>query len=105
MLYRLDPDVLRARFATHRPVTLPLPVQTRALASVALILCHTPQQTHLCMIRRTTREDDRWSGHMALPGGRASEQDADSVAVAVRDGRVGIDRERVEARSVKICKY
>lgn len=85
MIHRLDPTALRDHFDAHRPTTLPLPEQTRALASVALILCHTPHHTHVCLIRRTTRDDDRWSGHMALPGGRASRHDPDSIAVAVRE--------------------
>ena len=85
MLHLLTLDSLRARLDAHEPATLPLPSQTRALASVALILCNTPHHSHICMIQRTTRDDDRWSGHIALPGGRASTGDKDSITTAIRE--------------------
>ena len=37
------------------------------------------------LIKRTRRSDDPWSGHMALPGGRMEDQDADLLETAVRE--------------------
>ena len=41
-------------------------------AGVALIFNHLGE---LCMIRRTKKQGDPWSGHMAFPGGREEQQD------------------------------
>src|SRR4029079_18019039 len=53
-------------------------------AAVALVLAGGPELS-LCLIRRSEREDDPWSGHMALPGGRASLNDPHPEAVAERE--------------------
>lgn len=44
-------------------------------------------------VRRTSREGDRWSGQMALPGGRRERADVDLAATARRETReeVGVD--------------
>jgi 8-oxo-dGTP pyrophosphatase MutT (NUDIX family) len=62
-------------------------------AAVALLVRPGPDDVELLLIRRAERAGDPWSGHMALPGGRADAADADSVATAVRETReeVGID--------------
>ncbi len=39
----------------------------------------------LCFIHRATRDGDPWSGHMAFPGGRASEGDPTPRAAAERE--------------------
>ena len=39
----------------------------------------------ICFIRRTEREDDPWSGHVAFPGGRAEADDTSASAVAERE--------------------
>lgn len=59
----------------------------RAWASVALVFAGEPTALHLAMIRRAEREGDPWSGHMALPGGRADVGDTDAAAVAERETR------------------
>lgn len=66
-------------------------------ASVALLLRPADGDLELLLIRRADREGDPWSGHMALPGGRASAADVDAVATAARETReeVGIDVDRV----------
>ena len=76
---------LQQHFDAHTPERYPKPPNIRAQASVALILCNQGGQSHVCMIKRTSRDDDRWSGHMALPGGRASLEDPSPVEVAVRE--------------------
>ncbi len=64
-------------------------------AAVAAIL--RPGQgggsAELLLVRRAEHPSDPWSGHMALPGGRRDEADADLCETVVRETReeVGID--------------
>jgi 8-oxo-dGTP pyrophosphatase MutT (NUDIX family) len=48
------------------------------------------------LIRRAERTGDPWSGHMAFPGGRREEADADLLATALRETReeIGLDLAR-----------
>jgi 8-oxo-dGTP pyrophosphatase MutT (NUDIX family) len=64
---------------------------TRPRAAVAVILAPDPDS--VLLIRRADREGDRWSGHLAFPGGRWSAGDADLAATARRETReeVGVD--------------
>ena len=63
----------------------------RPRAAVALILAPDPDS--LLLIRRAERDDDRWSGHLALPGGRWHSEDVDLEATARRETleEVGVD--------------
>lgn len=54
-------------------------------AAVALILREGPVGLEIFFIERSVREDDPWSGHMALPGGRMEEADSDTKAAAERE--------------------
>lgn len=47
----------------------------------------------ILFIKRAGRPGDRWSGHVALPGGKRDPTDADDLAAAVRETReeVGLD--------------
>lgn len=67
-----------------------------ALASVALVVQPGVSDLELLLIRRAVAPGDPWSGHMALPGGRRSPEDADGLATAVRETReeVGVDLDR-----------
>jgi len=63
-------------------------------AAVALILRETrDDDLELLFIKRATREDDPWSGQIALPGGRHEESDASLEETAVRETReeVGLE--------------
>jgi 8-oxo-dGTP pyrophosphatase MutT (NUDIX family) len=59
-------------------------------AAVALIVAPEPEA--FLLIRRADRAGDPWSGHLALPGGRWHQDDADLLATAIRETReeVGI---------------
>jgi 8-oxo-dGTP pyrophosphatase MutT (NUDIX family) len=54
-------------------------------AAVSLILREAQGSTQALIIKRAERPDDHWSGHLALPGGRAQIEDADLIATAARE--------------------
>jgi 8-oxo-dGTP pyrophosphatase MutT (NUDIX family) len=77
-------DQIRRALAGHRAQP-PEPEPPRApVAAVALVLAGAPRPS-LCVIRRAERLGDPWSGHLALPGGRASPADPHPRAVAERE--------------------
>ncbi|CBL44115.1 predicted NUDIX hydrolase [gamma proteobacterium HdN1] len=55
---------------------------------------------HLLMIQRAKRKGDPWSGQMAFPGGRQSDEDSDLLHTACReaDEEVGIDPAPIATR-------
>ncbi|HEX6185803.1 MAG TPA: CoA pyrophosphatase [Pyrinomonadaceae bacterium] len=63
------------------------------LAAVALVLRGGPEGAEMLVIKRSEAERDHWSGHLALPGGRAEEDDESLLATAVRETfeEVGLD--------------
>lgn len=67
-----------------------------AHAAVALVLAGRAADLSLCLIRRAEHEADRWSGHVALPGGRVDPVDRSSREAAIRETReeVGLRLER-----------
>src|SRR5947209_219631 len=54
-------------------------------AAVALVLRRRLSEAELLIIKRSESERDHWSGHLALPGGRAEPEDAGLLATAVRE--------------------
>lgn len=62
-------------------------------AAVTLLLRETSGKAEALIIKRAEFEGDPWSGHLALPGGRAEAQDEDLLATAAREVReeIGID--------------
>lgn len=57
----------------------------RIEAAVSLILVEGEGDLEILLIKRTEREDDPWSGQIALPGGRIEVQDASLLDTAVRE--------------------
>jgi hypothetical protein len=47
----------------------------------------------ILFIKRAAREGDKWNGHVALPGGKHDQEDADDAVTAMREAmeEVGID--------------
>lgn len=62
-------------------------------AAVALVLREGFEGPEMLIIKRSERERDHWSGHMALPGGRAEAEDENLLATAARETfeEVGLD--------------
>lgn len=53
-------------------------------AAVAIVRTRVPDSTILLM-RRAERENDAWSGHWSLPGGRRDRSDVDLLDTALRE--------------------
>jgi 8-oxo-dGTP pyrophosphatase MutT (NUDIX family) len=75
---------IRAALARHRPAAVERGPGD-ADASVALVLAGPEDELALCAIRRAEHPSDPWSGHMALPGGRADAADSGPLAAAERE--------------------
>jgi 8-oxo-dGTP pyrophosphatase MutT (NUDIX family) len=64
-------------------------------ASVSIIIRHLPNSPpEMLYLLRSSHENDRWSGHVAFPGGKRDPEDNnDSLTTAIRETReeVGID--------------
>jgi len=62
-------------------------------AAVALVVRETQQDTELLLIERARHENDPWSGHIALPGGRMEKSDASPRHTAERETteEIGLD--------------
>lgn len=56
-----------------------------AWAATALVVGDGPSGPAVCFIERAERAGDRWSGQMALPGGRRDATDPDLVHTAARE--------------------
>ncbi|MBW2422037.1 MAG: CoA pyrophosphatase [Deltaproteobacteria bacterium] len=82
---------IRAALADHEPFVEAM--EARMRASVALVLVAEEPEPRLLFIRRSEREGDRWSGHIAFPGGRVDAGDAGPRAAAERETleEVGLD--------------
>ena len=95
---------LAARLAVRHPA--PIEDSDRPRAAVAVVLAPDPDS--VLLIRRADREGDRWSGHLAFPGGRWSPGDAGLVDTArretleevgldlTRDGRYGLSQAAID---------
>ena len=76
-------DAVRRVLARRQPVRLDRGAGDRE-AAVALVL-RARDDIELLLIKRAVRETDPWSGHMALPGGRRADEDADLLETALRE--------------------
>jgi len=77
-------EEIRSALGRHQP-TLIAREPEHAEAAVALVLAGGGSDLSLCAIRRAEHPLDPWSGHMALPGGRASPEDSGPRAAAERE--------------------
>ena len=75
------------------PRRIPIERDRVPQAAVSLILREAQGSSQALIIKRAERPGDHWSGHLALPGGRAQIEDRDLIATAARETyeEVGID--------------
>ena len=64
-------------------------------SSVSIIIRNINSRYEILFIKRTTKDSDKFSGHMAFPGGVKENTDKDSLATAIRETEeeVGLDLE------------
>ena len=86
-------ELLARRLAERAPRELDAPAREEAAVAAILAPLAGENALQLLLIRRSSREHDPWSGHMALPGGRRDPGDADLRATAAREAleETGID--------------
>lgn len=75
------------------PRQTPIEPERISQAAVSLILRDAQGSAQALIIKRAERPGDHWSGHLALPGGRAEIKDGDLIVTAARETyeEVGID--------------
>ncbi|CAN5731272.1 CoA pyrophosphatase [soil metagenome] len=76
----VGPAILAQRIAAYQPR-----VSADYWAATAVVMTHTTEGPAVLMIRRATRDADRWSGDMALPGGKRDPGDLDVPFTAARE--------------------
>ncbi|MCP5044185.1 MAG: CoA pyrophosphatase [bacterium] len=79
-------------FEGHAPALILDPARVRA--SVALVVTERADDLALLFIERASHPQDRWSGHIAFPGGRVDREDASPRTTAERETleEVGLSR-------------
>ena len=75
---------LRSRLASARSNP---PAAGVLETSVAVLLSPGPAGFEVLFIRRAVREDDPWSGHIGLPGGRRDPADTGLFETSIRETR------------------
>ena len=74
---------IASRLNSQTPAILPVDDVHRA--AVAALLCENAGALELLFIERATIKEDPWSGHIAFPGGRKEDADADVRETAERE--------------------
>jgi 8-oxo-dGTP pyrophosphatase MutT (NUDIX family) len=93
-----DYDLLRRQLDERLapPQIIKIELDRIPQAAVTLILRENHGEPQLLIIKRAERVGDPWSGHLALPGGRAEPYDADLLATAARETYEEIGVELIE---------
>ena len=78
-----------------KPISQDLPVEIDRIkqAAVTVLLRENLSATEILIIKRAEHPNDPWSGHLALPGGRADATDKHLIHTATREmsEEVGIE--------------
>jgi 8-oxo-dGTP pyrophosphatase MutT (NUDIX family) len=82
-----DFDIIRRRLGERLSPLRNLPIEPDRIpqAAVTLILREAAGAAQLLIIKRAERPGDHWSGHLALPGGRAQIEDDGLIVTATRE--------------------
>ena len=83
-------DDIRRVVGTHEPRLLDR-TEDLKVAAVAAVVRQTGDGVEVLFIHRAEDPKDPWSGHMAFPGGRVEDRDADSLEAAMRETREEVD--------------
>lgn len=67
------------------PDFLPVELARIRQAAVTILLREQREKAEILIIKRADHPNDPWSGHLALPGGRADESDPHLLATAARE--------------------
>src|SRR5262245_25582259 len=90
-----DFEMIRRQLEQRLAAPRHIPIEPGRIpqAAVSLILSDARGSAQALIIKRAERAGDHWSGHLALPGGRAQIEDADLITTAARETyeEVGID--------------
>ncbi len=92
-------EEIESRLAARPPLLHAM--SAKMSAAVALVLRAAEADMEALFIRRALHDADPWSGHLAFPGGRIDETDADARAAAERESleEVGIDLVQADVRA------
>ncbi len=82
----LDIDAIRARVADYEPRARP-DGHRSVWAATALVVASGDRGPDVAFIQRPSRSGDRWSGQMALPGGKCDPGDGSAICTARREAR------------------
>jgi 8-oxo-dGTP pyrophosphatase MutT (NUDIX family) len=90
--FAFDVPTVRERAAVYLPRAKPAD-HPSVWAATALVVVPGAAGPDVAFIQRPERAGDRWSGQVALPGGKRDPEDADAIGTAVRETReeVGVD--------------
>jgi len=97
-------EIIRRQLADRLEPLTRLKIERERIpqAAVTLILRERQGRAEALIIKRAEFETDPWSGHLALPGGRADAEDEDLLVTAAREIReeIGLDlQDKPGARS------
>jgi 8-oxo-dGTP pyrophosphatase MutT (NUDIX family) len=88
MIRAMNELTLMRQQLTARALPLaPLPIELERIrqAAVTILLREHDETAELLIIKRAEHPNDPWSGHLALPGGRADASDAHLIETAARE--------------------
>jgi 8-oxo-dGTP pyrophosphatase MutT (NUDIX family) len=80
-------ELIRDRLGLRTPTRLSESEPAMEAAVAVLLAPGASGHLELLLIKRAEQPGDRWSGQMALPGGRREAADADLLATAIRETR------------------
>lgn len=81
----LDPRLERLAEALEELEARRVPRAPHHIEAAVAVMLRPRETVEMLLVRRADREEDPWSGHVGLPGGRREEGDDDLVETARRE--------------------